>query len=111
MRRQPGPLVFGVIDAVKDQLTGMIAVEPVIDGVAFTPGLDQPSQPKFRQVLRDRRRRFTHRCCEFTHGVFVIEQTPQHIQPGPVGQHPENFNSQIDLIGRRQLYLLICAHT
>lgn len=51
MSRQLGPLVFGMMNTVKNQLAGMVAVEPVIDDVALAAGLNEPSQSKFREVL------------------------------------------------------------
>lgn len=104
-------MVLSVMDTIKDQLAGVIAIEAVEDCVAVTAGLHKPRQPEFRKVLRNRRRWLSDRVGELPNGKLLIEKTPQQGEPRAVGQHPENLDSEVDLIGRRQTYVSIYVHT
>ena len=53
MVRHLASLMFGVMNAVENQLSGVGAVEPVVDAVAFAPGLNESSKTQFREVLGD----------------------------------------------------------
>ena len=91
--------MLGMVDAVQDELTSVLAVEPVIDGVAVTACLHQPREAQLCKVLRHRRGRLADRLCEFAHRHFVVEQAPQQRQPGSIRQHAEHFDREVDLIG------------
>lgn len=92
-------LMLGVVDAVQDELPGVVTVEPVIDGVAVTACVHQASESQFRKMLRHRSRRFTDRRREFAHGHLAVEQAPQQCQPGSIRQHPEHLDREVDFVG------------
>jgi len=77
MGRDATALVLGVMDAVEDELPGVLAVEAIVDGVALPPRLHQSSEPQLREMLRDRGGRLADRLGKFADGHLVVEEAPE----------------------------------
>ena len=97
--------VLGVVHRVDDELADVVVLEPVEHCV--------PS----RRVRTSRAIRSFARCCdtdgaglptrvgEFVDRQLAVDQRPQQLHPGGVGEHPEHLDDQADLVVRRA-----CAH-
>ena len=102
-RRQFGPGVFGVVHRIDDQLADMFVFQAVEDRGALAAGAHQPRHPQLGQMLRYRWRGLAQLFGEFVDRQLTARERPQHPDPGGVGQHPEHFDDQVDLVfGNRQ---------
>ena len=104
--------VFGVVDAVDDQLPDVVVLQLVEDLGAFPSGPDQPGHPQLRQMLGHRRARLADRFGQLVDRLLAVDQRPQDLDAGAVGEHPEHLDRQRDLILRQPAgrWLTICIH-
>jgi hypothetical protein len=109
MRRRTRSLVLGVMDAVNDELPDVIILQPVEDGGSVPARLGDSGHSQFRQVLRHRCRPLLQHLGQFSNGALGIEQGPDDADAGRVGQHPEQLDCEINLVGQR-LSMHICIH-
>jgi len=93
--------VVGVVDSVLDELPDVAVLDAVEDLGALAAGAQQASQPQLREVLGHASRWLSDCFRQLVHGQLVIEKSPEHPHPGGVGQHPEDLDSKVHLLGRR----------
>jgi hypothetical protein len=101
--------VVGVVDRVLDQMSHEVTVEAAKDLGGLAACSHEPRHPELREVLGDAGRRPSDRLGEFVHGQLAVEERPGQPDPGRVGEHPEDLDSQIDLFGG-WLVLHVSAH-
>ncbi len=102
--------MLGVVDRIDDELTDMVTVEPVEDGVAVPTSSDQPGEPKLGQVLRHGCGSLVDQSGELADRLFLL-QTPQDSQSRAIRQHPKQLDGKIDFFDRRLIDTSICIHT
>ncbi len=104
--------MLSVVDRVLDHLPDVSAVEAVENVGALAPRAYQPGHPQLGQVLGHPGSRSPDGLGEFADGEFTVEQRPQQLQAGGVGEHPQHLDRQVDmLLGRHRPYVSICIHT
>jgi hypothetical protein len=81
--------------------------------VPLPAGPHQPGHPQLGQVLRDPCRRLADHRRQLVDRQLPIQQRPQQLDPGPVGEHPEHLDGQVDLVpvGPTRPLLATCIHT
>ena len=92
MTRGPGPDMLGVMDAVHDQLTDVIAGKLVKDLGTLAARRDESGHPQLREMLGDRGLGFADPLSQLQHGRFSVEQQPEQTEAGRIGQHSEDLD-------------------
>lgn len=82
------------------------------DAVPVAPGGDHTGQPQLGEMLGNRRRSHTDVVGQVAHRMLTVEQRPDQVQPGSVGEQFEQYRSSIELCIRRlRTYLRSHADT
>jgi cation diffusion facilitator family transporter len=89
--------VVGVEQRLRQQVQDVIVGRGVVHEGAFTAARDQTGQPQFRQVLADRGRCGAGEFRQAGDRGFPLQQRPEHLDAGGVGQHPERLDREVDL--------------
>lgn len=108
--------VFGVVDGVSDQRAHMVVFESVEDLRANASGRHESRHTQFRQMLTHRGSRLGQFRGELADGQFAIDQPPQDLHAGGIGQHAECLDHQTQFVGVELARtvapgLVTCIHT
>jgi len=110
-----GKVLVGVV-GMEQRLVQQLAHVHVGSGVeherAVAAGLDQSGEPELGQVLADRGGRGPDQTGQARHRRLALQQRPQQLDPGGVGEHPEGLRGQVDLLlARHQEVRQLVMHT
>ena len=97
--RHAGSGVFGVEDRIGDQLPDVVVGQTVEDAGAVPAGLDQSGHPELGQMLGHAGRGLPDVLGQVTDGHLPADQRPENLDAGGVGQHAENLDHQVNLVG------------
>ncbi len=98
----------GVADRVGDELTDVIVFQPIEHLPTLATGPDRAGHSQLGKMPGHRRWRFADAFGEVVDAELAVDQRPEQLYPGGVGQHPEHLHDQQGVIVSQ---LLICIHT
>lgn len=105
--------VFRLEDGIRDQLAGVLVLQPVHDPGSVLPCGNHPRQAHFGKVLRYCRRGLPHEVRQRADGHFAVPERQNDPDPRGISQHREHFHGQLNVlaVNAQRAGILICIHT
>lgn len=92
--------VFGELAGLLDQVAQMVTADPVEHPASVTVGEDQAGQAQSPEMLRHRGPGRCHLCGEGGHVLLALDEQPQQMKPGGVGQMSQDIRGERELFAR-----------